>query len=97
MAKFKLGQVLTTAGVAAKCEDSKEFSHFVQKSLGRYYKCDWGETCEEDCKVNDDAVRDGDRILAAYHYKEESGATTVIWIITEWDRSATTILFPDEY
>lgn len=97
MAKFKLGQIVSTAGVSSKAEDDKEFAHFVQKSLGRYYKCDWGETCDEDCGVNDEAVENGDRVLAVYHYKNTDGSTTVIWIITEWDRSVTTILFPDEY
>lgn len=41
---------------------------------------------------NNEAVKNGERILAAYMYGD-----TKIWIITEWDRSATTILFPEEY
>lgn len=60
--------------------------------LWKYVNCDWGDTCEKDAKSNDYAVNHGERILAVY----KMGART-IWIITEWDRSATTILFPEEY
>ena len=47
----------------------------------------------KDKKTNDIAVKEGERILARYEAKDK----TVIWIITEWDRSYTTILFPEEY
>lgn len=97
MSKLLLGQIVMTAGVAAKSSEDKDFKHFVQKSLGRYYECDWGDTCEEYCKENDFAVENDDRILAVYGYRSDDGEETVIWIITEWDRSATTIMFPHEY
>ena len=97
MSKLLLGQIVMTAGVAAKSSEDKAFKHFVQKSLGRYYECEWGDTCEEDCKENDFAVENDDRILAVYGYRSDDGEETVIWIITEWDRSATTIMFPHEY
>lgn len=58
----------------------------------RYVVGDWGDTCEEDAKFNDISVDQGERILAVY----KRGDWT-IWIITEWDRSCTTILFPEEY
>lgn len=92
-AKFPLGQLLVTAGVDQKTKEDKGFYIFVSTSLGRYTQCDWGDTCKEDKKLNDNAVKSGDdRILAVYKYYD-----ITIWIITERDRSATTILFPEEY
>ena len=90
---FKLGKVVQTAGVAEAILTSKEFSGFVARSLHRYTQCDWGEVDKEDCEANDAAVKDGDRIFASYI----SPDGMKIWIITECDRSYTTILFPDEY
>ena len=89
-----LGNLLTTRGVQNLIEDDKNFYLFVIKSLSRYQECDWGDLCKEDKKLNDLAVKNGDdRILAKYCYNDEVS----IYIITEWDRSATTILFPSEY
>ena len=96
MAKFTLGNVVTTAGIHGMMEDDKEFGHFVQKSIGRYYECDWGDTNEEDKHLNDCSVQSRERILAVYTYNKD-GVETPIWIITEADRSYTTILFPHEY
>ena len=71
------------------------FATYVYACLGRYILCDWGDTCEGDRQLNDDAVKYGERILAEYRNPEHTNWR--IWIITEWDRSATTILFPEEY
>lgn len=90
--KFELGNVVCTRGVHNDiCEDESLFT-FVATSLCRYAQCDWGDTDKEDCKINDAAVKGEDRILAVY-----KKADTTIWIITEWDRSVTTILYPEEY
>lgn len=93
MLKFSLGQLVVTRGIANKMQDSKEFSDFIARSLVRYQLSDWGDTNESDKLSNDHAVDDQDRIIAAYNYSN----TTTIWIITEWDRSCTTVLFPSEY
>lgn len=64
-----------------------------EKFLRRHVTGDWGELDAEDKKANEQAVRHGMRILSAY-------VTTTgekIWLITEADRSATTLLLPDEY
>ena len=53
----------------------------------------WGSVCEEDALVNDAAVHNGERILSSYRI----GEYTRVWIITEYDRSVTTILLPSEY
>lgn len=94
MSKFELGQVVMTKGVYELIQKDKTFLNFINVSLGKYSQCDWGDTCEDDCKINDNAVENGDeRIYASY--KDSDGRK--IWIITEWDRSVTTILFPEEY
>lgn len=92
--KFELGQVVVTAGVDIMMKNDMSFQKFVQMSLGKYTQCDWGDTCAEDRKSNDEALKDDERIIAVYIYKKTN---TRIWIITEWDRSVTTILFPNEY
>ena len=92
--KFELGQTVVTAAVDARMKEDKGFDVFVKGSLGRYVKCDWGDTCEEDKQTNEDALRNGERLLAVYTRKKTN---ETIWIITEWDRSVTTILFPSEY
>ena len=91
--KFRLGQVVMTRGIADKIDEIVGYKEAVLKSFQRYTNGDWGDMCEEDKEMNDRAVKSGDdRILASYN--TEFGK---IWIITEWDRSATTILLPDEY
>ena len=96
MAKFTLGQLVATAGVAEAMRENPDFDAFVQESLRRYLECDWGDLDDADKAQNDSAVANADdRILAAY--KKQDGKAWKIWIITEWDRSYTTILFPDEY
>lgn len=55
----------------------------------------WGDVCDEDWESNNEALRTGDRLLSAYWL--DDAHTEKIWIITEADRSATTILFPEEY
>lgn len=62
--------------------------------LSRHASGDWGDVCAEDKALNNQDVEAGNRILSAYHL---SRTGQKIWIITEADRSATTILLPDEY
>ena len=63
--------------------------------LNRHVSGDWGELCEEDKELNDQALHDGNRILSAY--ETSAGYTRKIWVITEADRSVTTLLLPEEY
>lgn len=91
--KFELGYVVMTRGIADAMENSELFKTEVDKAFEKYMNCDWGDTCEEDVEMNNEAVKTGeDRILAVY--KTDKGK---IWIITESDRSYTTILFSNEY
>lgn len=72
------------------------FARFVEGSLARYRRCDWGDVSAADGKANGQAVeRGGERILAAYQYPGREGRR--IWILTEADRSVTTVLYPEEY
>ena len=90
---FNLGRLVMTRGVNDQIAESEPFAKLVIKSLARHHKGDWGNLQEEDRKENELSLREGFRLLSAY----ESEDLPKIWIITEADRSATTILFPDEY
>ena len=61
--------------------------------LARHAGGDWGELCPEDRRANDRAVRLDERILSAYRLADGRK----LWAITEWDRSSTTLLLPEEY
>ncbi len=93
MAKFELGRIVVTRGIELARSDLS-FAEFVNRSIERYKNCDWGDICEDDKRINELALKNEEQILAVYKYPK--GKKT-IWIITEWDRSVTTILFPDEY
>ena len=96
ISKFELGQLVATRGVADKMGENKAFSDFALRSLRRFISGDWGEMCESDKHQNEDALKHHDnRIFAAYENAEH--AAWKLWIITEWDHSATTLLFPSEY
>lgn len=90
----KIGTLLMTAGISEAVKGSPANSAEVMKALTRYTGGDWGDLGEDDKALNDKAVRDpgSDRILAKY-----SLSIGDIYIITEWDRSYTTILFCNEY
>ena len=88
-----IGQLVVTRGVAEEMSQSSDFERFVRKVFSRHATGDWGDMCEEDKAYNDEALVNGGRLFSSYNYNED----TKIWIITEWDRSATTILFPEEY
>jgi hypothetical protein len=94
MAKFRTGGLYMTRGVSEKTAASAAFATFVHHSLSRYLAGDWGEMSAEDKRANDAAIADpdGGRVFAAYTNDQWK-----IWIITEADRSVTTVLFPDEY
>jgi hypothetical protein len=92
-AKFLLGRVMATNGVAAEMSDDPAFKAFVMKSVARHSMADWGELDAHDKKVNSDGLKHGERLMSSYTFR----VSTKLWVITEWDRSVTTCLFPDEY
>jgi hypothetical protein len=87
---FPLGRTVATPGALVALEESGESpSDF----LGRHQSGDWGEVCAEDRAENELSLKEGFRLLSAYRTRKG----TKIWLITEADRSATTILLPSEY
>lgn len=90
---FPMGQLAFTRGVNDRVADVTEFAKFVTVSLSRHLTGDWGDLGAEDKATNEEALREGFRLFSAY--TDQAGIK--IWIITEADRSATTVLYPDEY
>jgi len=91
--KFNPGQLVVTRGVNDLIATNEEFAKHVHLSLKRHLAGDWGELCDEDRVTNEFALQHGERLFSVYT-KE---GLPKIWVITEWDRSVTTTLFPDEY
>jgi hypothetical protein len=90
MRKFSLGIIVgTTAAVAALERNNQLPTAFLE----RHESGDWGEVSEEAKKENDLSVEEGFRILSVYSLKDG----TKIWILTEDDRSVTTLLLPDDH
>jgi len=87
---FKLGRVVMTPGAIEALQASGESPWSF---LTRHVAGDWGDLDGEDKALNDQALRDGSRILSTY----ATAKGERLWIITEADRSASTILLPDEY
>jgi hypothetical protein len=87
---FPLGRVVATPGAL---EALQSYPNLTGELLTKHVKGDWGDVCDEDAMENDLSVEHGFRILSAY--KTPGGER--IWIITESDRSSTTLLLPEEY
>lgn len=100
-AKFKHGQIMSTESVKNAMSYSPTFREFVAKALAKYFLGNWGNVNATDWQENDRSVRDGGRIMAAYDMKKNGLSAMLghkrIYILTEPDRSATTVLFSDEY
>lgn len=87
---FSLGETVMTIGATEALEESNQLPN---EFLAKHQASDWGEVCDDDKRENDFPVKEGFRIISAYRtVKGEK-----IWIITEADRSSTTILLPSEY
>jgi len=86
--EFPLGRIVGTPGVLQQIPESEMWA-----AIQRHAFQDWGDVCEDDRLANDEALKKGDRLLSVYHSSEG----TKFWVITEWDRSATTVLLPEEY
>ena len=92
MGKFSLGKLVMTRAVHDKMNSDIDFAIGVLERFERYNRCDWGDLCDEDTAENEHALKEGERIFALSNIGSDK-----IYIITEWDRSVTTILFPYEY
>ena len=85
---FKLGQTVITRNALETLHPMD-----VQDALARHARCDWGDCGSEDAAENDFALGKYLRIFSAYH--DRNG--TKFWVITEADRSLTTVLLPEDY
>jgi hypothetical protein len=88
--RFPLGQLVATPGALAALVASGQAP---AEFLARHQAGDWGDLCPEDRRANEQALRQGARLLSAYH----TAKGVKLWIITEADRSSTCILLPEEY
>jgi hypothetical protein len=88
--KFKPGRIVSTpralTAITAAQQSPIEF-------VMRHLRGDWGEAYEEDQQMNEEALESGNRIMSVYRTQQGER----LWVITEADRSATTLLLPDEY
>ncbi len=88
--RFSLGRILATPGAISAMEEA---GNVPAEFLYRHVRGDWGNVDAEDKQANEDSLLHGLRLLSSYRTK----AGVKLWIITEADRSATTILLPSEY
>ena len=90
---MRTGQTVMTRGIAAKIAINEQFAKQVTYFIGLYLQKDWGDVSEDDAELNDINVQSGiGSLMGAYNTCEGR-----IWIMTEYDRSVTTVLFPYEY
>ena len=89
---FTLGRQVVSQKISIEILENKIFAIEIFKAMERFCNKDWGEMDEEDKATNEQALIEGNRIMGAYQTCKGK-----IWIITEADRTVTTILFPSEY
>jgi hypothetical protein len=87
---FSAGQIVATPGALALLEQANKSP---LEFLSRHLRGDWGDLCQDDKTENELSLKQGFRLLSSYKVTE----TEKLWIITEADRSATTLLLPSEY
>ncbi len=88
--RFEMGELVATSNCLAWADEE---GVDLQPLLARHLLGDWGDLDQSDAAQNEAALKSGEaRLFSAY--ETESGK---VWIITEWDRSVTTILRPDDY
>ncbi len=92
MPRFQLGKLVMTSGIQNIINEKPSYQYELVNYLNRYMNEDWGDLCDDDKQMNEDGIMNNERILASY--LTTSGK---IYIITERDRSYTTILFASEY
>jgi len=90
---FEPGSLTLTEGITALLYDDLDFRGLVHDALSRHCSGDWGNVSEDDREANNLALKEGGRLMSVYSFPPMPR----IWIITEADRSRTTILLPDEY
>lgn len=96
---LETGLILVTDSVKMTMAQNPHFSIFCQNCLQNHKSGNWGDLEEEDKESNYFALENNERILSSYKFPPEINIPheVKIWIITEHDRSVTTLLFPSEY
>lgn len=84
---FDLGQVVATPGALAEFEGDE-----IEIAITKHQHGDWGDIGQADSEANNDALVGEGRLLSSYTFRGKK-----LWIITEADRSVTTLLLPSEY
>jgi len=96
MALFEPGEIVVTRTVADAMRAEPRMEMLVNEFLRRHLAGDWGVVNDEDKQQNAEALEEGQRLMSAYDLPPGCDQER-IWIITEKDRSVTTILYPDDY
>lgn len=89
---FELGRELVTPGIYGAMKASNKFTSEIIHAMQLFCLGNWGKVSVEDKEMNDLALKDGGRLMGTYRTCKGK-----VWIITEADRSVTTVLFPREY
>lgn len=87
---FDLGQTVMTIGAQEALEESNQLPNDF---LAKHQSGNWGDVCEDDKRENELSLLEGFRILSSYKTSKD----VKLWVITEADRSATTLLLPEDY
>lgn len=86
--KFRLGRLVATTNLTAVVPPDA-----ILAAVQRHASGDWGDVCEEDRLANEEALLTGSRLMSVYFTSDGRP----FWVITEWDRSVTTVLLPEDY
>lgn len=89
--KFEAGTVVCTTNFQSKLGGS--WQKTAAAVLSRHVSGDWGDLSDEDKETNEQALKEGNRLLSSY----DTDSGVKVWVITEWDRSVTTVLLPEDY
>lgn len=87
---FSLGVIVATPGAIAAADAANDM---LMRYVARHVVGEWGDLPPEDVRANAHALKDGSRLLSAYHLRDG----TKIWIWTEADRASTCVMLPSEY
>jgi hypothetical protein len=88
IAKFRLGKIVSTPNALDRLTQED-----ILLAIGRHQAGDWGDVSEDDRTANERALVEGTRLWSMYH----AGNGVKFWLITEADRSATSVLMPEDY
>ena len=85
--RFPLGQIVATSNALSILTPEE-----ISQGLARHAKGDWGDVSQESVEQNNESLHDGSRVMSVYGEGRKR-----FWIITEANRSVTTILMPEDY